>query len=633
MRRARTGRVLLGTLVALTAGLPLPGCAGGSASTGPAAGPGVAASDTSAGPVVPIEGAEPTASADDTAAVAGGFAAWEDPDSDIRPSDAPPPVVLGPGSLTLRAPESPIPAGFPVRIEATAGSERRPWPAPLRWSSSDESVIRVDPAGVATGTAPGAALVTAIGEADSASVQLGIVPDRARILVVSPPEAVARSGEVLHFTASVRSIEGAVLEDGRVHWSSTPLEGELSARIDADGAFVAPESGTWLVTATRGSLSSSAVVRAVARRPTATLRPIAAAPLTNGGVGAAGIRVFEGANGRDWAWIWTDHPARIQTWDVTDPASPSPGRSLQTGSGRVHDIEIGGGNSWAVVALSESTGDAAGLLVFDLATPMDPVPIARVTEGIGAGSSAVAVDGTTVWAAALEDGSLVAFDFSDPSAPRQVGTWQPDRAGAGGSHIADLDVRNGIAMLARWHDGLTVLDVGAGIRGGTVEHPVVVSEYRYRTRLDGQEWGNTARVRRWRDWVLLADGIHGCDSCVDGPRGGVHLIDVTEIERPLEVAWYGVPEAGVLDIEIDPRAEQLTAAFGTAGVRLLDLSGEMRGDLYRQGREVAAAPTGILSQGKPGRSLARGATRLKQAIFVADMYAGLLVFGVDPGGE
>ncbi len=48
---------------------------------------------------------------------------------------------------------------------------------------------------------------------------------------------------------------------------------------------------------------------------------------------------------------------------------------------------------------------------------------------------------------------------------------------------------------------------------------------------------------------------------------------------------------------------------------------------------MVAAPTGVLRQGVPGRSLARGARSLKQAIFVADMYAGLRVFAVEPKGE
>ena len=577
-----------------------------------------------------IDGPERTPGGDDSAMAVTGQVAWADPEADLRPSAAPEPTAAGRGLLTLRAPDSPVPAGFPLRILATVGEEGRVWPGPVHWTSSDRSVIRVNNAGVVTGVAPGSARVTATSGSDSADVELAVVPDRARILTVSPPEALALSGEVLHFTASVRSVDGTELDDGRMHWSSTLIDGEQSARVDPDGAFVAPASGTWLVTAARGALSSSAVVQVTSRRPNTVLLPIAVAPLPGTGGAAAGIRVFEGMDGRDWAWVWTDRPARIHIWDVTDPGDPEFERSVDPGADRVHDLEIGGGNSWAVAALSHPTGDDAGLLVLDLATPADPATIARVADGISGGVSAVAVDRGVVWAGAIEDGSLIGFDFSDPGAPRRAGSWREESANVGGSHIADIDVRDGIALLARWHDGLAVLDVGAGIRDGSVARPVLVSEYTYRVRLDGQEWGNTLKVRRWRDRVLLADGIEGCDSCIDGPRGGVHIIDVTDIERPRESAWYRVPEAGARDLEIDPRTERLTAAYGTGGLRLVDLSGEMRGDLYVQGREVVAVPTGAWLHGTPSRSLARGARGLKQAVFVVDMYAGLRVFAVEP---
>ena len=637
MREGCRHRTSLAAVLAVVACGPFTGCAGGSASGEPATGPGVTAGETGeetgGEPAGGADRLESTPVANDLAGPAPDSTAWIDPESDLRPSTAPTSLSARRGLLGLHPPDSPLPARLPVLIEVTTGTAGMPWSGPIYWTSSDRSVIRVNSAGVVTGIAPGSAWVTATSGSDSASVELGVVPDRARILVVSPHEALTMSGEVLHFTASVRAVDGAELADRRVHWSSTPIGGEDSAQLDPDGAFVAPAPGTWLVTAARGALSSSSVVRVEARRPTATLRPIAVAPLPGSGGAAAGIRVFEGVDGRDWAWVWTDSPARIHIWDVTDPRKPFLERSLEPGSTRIHDLEIGGGNSWAAVAMSQPTGDDAGLLVLDLSTPADPKTIARVSSGISSGVSAVAVDHAVVWAAAIGDGSLVGFDFSDPGAPRRTGSWRAEPIDAGPAHIADIDVRDGIALLARWNEGLAVLDVGAGIRNGTVERPTLVSEYRYRVHLDGHDWRSTLKVRRWRDLVLLADGIDGCDSCIDGPRGGVHIVDVTDIERPRESAWYNVPEAGARDLEIDTRTERLVAAFGTGGLRLVDFSGEMRGDLYGQSREVAAVPTGAWRSGSPSRSLARGARILKQAVFVADMYAGLMVFGVEPGGE
>lgn len=615
----------------ITASALLASCATSPTGTRPEAGPDPAAATAPDRTTVadeagtrPIEGTE---------LVQGSVRVWTDPEADLRPPIEETETAVGSLDMVLHAPDSPLPSGLPVRIFASIDEREEPWSAPIAWSSSDRTVLRVSDAGVATGLAPGSALITATSGPASADLRLQVIPDQARILAVSPAEASAQSGEVVHFTASVRSVTGVELEDGRVNWSSTPIEGARSARVDPDGAFVAPGPGAWLVTAARGSLSSTAIVSVTSRPRTATLLPIAAIQLPMDGGPAAGVRVFEGIDGRDWAWVWTDSPARIHVLEVSDPQHPRYERSIDPGADRVHDLEIGGGNAWAVAAMSGADGDGAGLLVLDLSIPASPEPLARLGDGLAGGASAVDVDHDQVWAGSIGDGKLVGFDFSVPDQPTRNGSWHATSRGETDSYIADIDAANGIALLARWNDGLAVLDVGAGISGGTEVHPVLVSEYRYRVRRDGRQWGNTLRVRRWRDWVLLGDGIDGCESCVDGPRGGIRLLDVTEIRSPREVASYRVPEAGIRDFEIDHRAESIIAAFGTGGLRLTDLSGELRGELYDQGREASAVPTGAWYDGIPSRSLARGARVLKQAVFVADMYAGLQVFRVESEEE
>ena len=587
--------------------------------------------------------------ASDVARVRGPDPGWRDPEAIPAAGGAPEPY----GPLTLRPPASPVPSGFPVRIAATAGVEGPPWTGALRWESSDSRVLRVSQSGVVTGYAPGSAWITATpvasGEAraaggpepeaeanaaissgaafdsaaadldPAAAVQLSVIPDRARILTVSPAEAAVVAGQVLHLTAEVRTIEGRELEDGRVHWSSTPIDAERAARVDPDGAFVAQTPGTWLVTATRGGLSSSSVVRVSARPDSVLLEPLASALPPGPFATSAGVRVFEGMDGRDWAWVWTDAPSRVHLWDISDPAAPAFVRSLDPDGGRIADIEIGGGAMWAVAALSEGP-----LLVFDLSVPSDPTELARIEDGLPGGASAVAVDGGRVWAGTLADGSLIGFDLGDPRAPRRIGGWHPDVG-----RIADLEVRDGLASLARGEHGLTILDIGSGIRGGSPEAPELVAELR--DTGSGMRAGDATgafRVRRWRDWILLGESAGDCASCADGPRGGVRLVDVTDVRHPTVTAWYRVPEAGVRDLEVDPRAERLAAAYGTGGVRLLDLSGELRGDLADQGREVGAAATGSWWPGVPTRSLARGVRSLKGLLFVADMYAGLRVFRI-----
>ena len=653
-RRFRT-RNAASAVLQLAAGLIVIGAAGcgGASGAGPASGPGAAAPRSDSGAASDgTEAATPSGApvrGSDFARVLGPDPAWEDPEA--VPFDPGVPAPFGP--LTLRPPASPLPSGFPVRIAATAGVDGPPWREPLRWESSDPLVLRVSQSGVVTGYAPGSAWITAtpVESADpraagnpeaeaeanaaispgagfdppatdldpAAAVQLTVVPDRARILTVSPAEAAVVAGQVLHLTAEVRAIDGRELADGRVHWSSTPIDAERPARVDPDGAFVAQAPGTWLVTATRGGLSSSSVVRVSARPDSVLLEPLASALPPGPFATSAGVRVFEGMDGRDWAWVWTDVPSRLHLWDVSDPAAPAFVRTLDPGAGRITDVEIGAGTTWAVAALSEGP-----LLVLDLSDPSEPTELARIRDGLPHGASAVAVDRDRVWTGSLADGSLIGFELGDPRAPRRIGSWHP-----GAGRIEDLEVRDGLALLARGEHGLTILDVGSGIRGGSENEPELVAELRDPGPGRWAEASTGAfRVRRWRDWILLGESAGDCASCADGPRGEVRLVDVTDVRQPTVMAWYRVPEAGVRDLEVDPRAERLGAAFGTGGVRLLDLSGELRGNLTDQGREVGAAATGSWWPGVPTRSLARGARSLKGSLFVADMYAGLRVFRI-----
>ena len=617
------------------------GCAGSAAGPRPSGGAG------QVGAAPGAAGAETTAPAESTPGtvveapiVTGPDPKWHDPESVIRPpleerSGAAPGWPAAP--LTLQAPGS-LPSGLPLQIAATVGADGPAWPGPLHWTSDDLEVVRITDSGVATGYLPGVARISAVPlegpgpeVGDTARLELRVVSDPARILTVSPSRASVQAGEVLHLTAEVRTIDGRELGDARVHWSATPIDSPLPARVEPDGAFVAPATGTWLATATRGRLSATAVVDAESRPGAEVLSPLASAIPPGPSATFAGLRVFEGMDGRDWAWVWTDPPARIDLWDVSAPAAPVFSGSLDPDAGRIHDLEIGGGGQWAVVALSGSTGDDAGLAVYDLSLPSAPRPIARVAGELKGGASAVAVDRDQVWAASIASGSLTGFDLVDPANPRRTGGWSPTTGGT--VHVADVEVRDGLAFLAGWADGITILDVGAGISSGSPLAPTVVSDLPNPLLSGSGPHGSGAvrayRVRRWRDWLLVGESIVGCETCETGPRGGIRLIDLTNLARPEQRAWYHVPGAGVRDLEVDPRAERLTGAFGTGGVRRLDVSGELRWDLYNQGRETAAAQTGSWRTGVPGRSLARGARALKGALFVADMYAGLKIFQIE----
>ena len=49
----------------------------------------------------------------------------------------------------------------------------------------------------------------------------------------------------------------------------------------------------------------------------------------------------------------------------------------------------------------------------------------------------------------------------------------------GGGSLHDIDVQDGLAYLSNWNEGLVILDVGNGIKGGSPSNPQLVSQYKY----------------------------------------------------------------------------------------------------------------------------------------------------------
>jgi len=105
------------------------------------------------------------------------------------------------------------------------------------------------------------------------------------------------------------------------------------------------------------------------------------------------------------------------------------------------------------------------------------------------------------------------------------------------------------------------------------------------------------------------------------PRGGFHFLDFTDINNPKEVALYDIPEAGSHNHWI--KGDTLYAAYYQGGLRIVDISGELMGDLYRQGREIAFFQTGHQKGHIPNAPNVWGTIPYKGLIFFTDMYSGL----------
>jgi len=209
-----------------------------------------------------------------------------------------------------------------------------------------------------------------------------------------------------------------------------------------------------------------------------------------------------------------------------------------------------------------------------------------------------------------------------------VGRWQVDNPSRS---LHDIMVLDGLAYLSYWDDGLVIVDVGAGIEGGTPIEPRFVSQYEYRTQHGAESYGNTHHAIRYKNYVFLGDEIFGCSECVNGPRGYVHVVDVTDIEAPREVATYEVPEAGTHNLWAED--DKLYVAYYQGGLRIVDISGELRGDLYRQGREIGWYMTEDAEGFNPNKTDSWGPQPHKGNIFVSDFSSGLWVVELEEPGQ
>jgi hypothetical protein len=154
-----------------------------------------------------------------------------------------------------------------------------------------------------------------------------------------------------------------------------------------------------------------------------------------------------------------------------------------------------------------------------------------------------------------------------------------------GRYLHDDQVVDGLAYLAYWRDGVVILDVGNGIKGGSPEHPQFVSQYRFNyDELYGSGWlAGAHAVYRYKNYLFVGDEVFPGQFDLASRdripvRGIAHVLDVSDIENPREVAAYSVPEAGSHNIWVFD--DVMYIGYYNGGARVVDVSGELRGELY-----------------------------------------------------
>jgi hypothetical protein len=522
--------------------------------------------------------------------------------------------------------KTPLVAGGNVQLDAVTrifnGDPRTG--VPINWTSDNAKIATVDEAGVVTGVGPGKANITATSGPATATTTITVVKNNLRSLSVMAGAKTARTGDVVRFTA-----KGDPAGDFTTHWA---VSGN-GAVVDSNGAFIADLPGTYIVAAMSGSVSSSASIVVTPRNLEREIEVVGRAPM----------KEFQGAE----QWITGNYAYystisdRFLVYDISDPANPKLADTVKVDARLVNDISTTADGKILVISREGASNRKNGIAFYDTSDPAHPKLISEYTATVTGGVHSAFVNDHYVYLTDDATGSMRVIDFADVKNPKEVARWQTENPLAGpiqtkegehivGRYVHDLQVKDGLAYLAYWHDGLVILDVGAGMKGGSPENPKFVSQYRFNhNELYGNGWlAGTHSVYRYRNYVFIGDEVFPAIFDIKSPkrvpvRGIVHVIDVSDINSPRKVAEYPVPEGGAHNMWVEN--DLMYVGYYSGGGRVVDVSGELRGDLYRQGREIARLFTGDPDGFRPNLPLTWGAQPHNGLIYFNDINSGLWI--------
>ena len=266
---------------------------------------------------------------------------------------------------------------------------------------------------------------------------------------------------------------------------------------------------------------------------------------------------------------------RLNVWSVAG-ALPELRGFVDVDARTVNDVKVRDDGTLAVLTHEGSNDGRNGITLLDLSVPGEPRVVGRYTDGLESGVHNVWIDGDVLYV--VRDGpfGLQILDVSDPARPVPLAQWY-----AGDSFLHDVYVRDGLAFLSHWDAGLIILDVGNGILGGSPSNPRHVSTIR-------ELGGETHNAWYWPERGLVFVGEEDFVT-----PGRMRVVDVSDLRHPRVVADYELGTSVTPhNFWLDEEEETLFLAWYESGLVALDVSGELRGELDRQGRELAVRDSG-----------------------------------------
>lgn len=500
------------------------------------------------------------------------------------------------------------------------------------FTSSNTDIAEVDKFGTIRAKKAGRFTLTASVEGITESFSAAVVKNPVTSIEINTESETVRTGDVITIEALAKDKKAEIVEDAPFIYSFTAKPDDdrgpaAPAQINQNGKFVANKAGYYTLSVRNASTITDLTVRVNPRNVQREVEVVGHGAVTD--VPTSDLWVWEGVDGRDYAVTGT-HVGRGEAffWDVTDPANMTIIDTVTVDARVVNDVKVSDDGRIAVITREGASDRKNGLVILDVTDPSDVEIISRFDDGLTGGVHNVFLYEDHIYA--INNGRRYdIINIEDPKNPYRVSQFELETPGHA---VHDVWVVDGVAYSSNWTDGVVAVDIGSNLDGdiqgigGSPENPVELGRYTYPSG-----WNHAAFPFKSEsaDKFYIAAGDEAFPGGV--PAGWIHFFELDDWDNAKEVARYEVPEAGTHNLWIE--GDVMYVAYYQGGLRVVDISGELMGNLYDQGREIARYLPKTDEGRAPNTPMAWGPQPYKGLIYVSDMSSGLWALRLKPADE
>ena len=535
----------------------------------------------------------------------------------------------------------------PLSVEVFDEADLKRSELNVKLTSSNKDVAEFDILGNLETKKSGSTTISARVENLKESFKISVVKNPVRKVTLSLDKEEIRTGDVISLNAKALNRSGRIINDIPITYSYLGQAdyGEFAlpaaGLITDDGRFVAETAGLYTLIASSNGYSAQKTIKVVPRDVKKQVKLVGHGLISD--VLTGDLWVWAGVDkheGKDFAVTGTwGSNGEAYFWDVTDPSKMTIIDTITVDARTVNDVKISEDGRVGVITREGASNRKNGFVVLDVTDPYNVKITAEFNDDMTGGVHNAFIYDNHVYA--VNNGRKYdIINIDDPSNPFRVGVFELDTPG---HSIHDVWIENGIAYSSNWSDGVVAVDIGGAkfdeadrsksqfnpllsrTGKGSPSNPVKLASMEDPTGRNHAAFPFLSKSTG-NFYIIAGDenfpwGVLAPKGQPSNPRGGYHFLNFSDPDNPKEEAIYEVPEAGSHNLWVFD--DILIAGNYQGGLRVVDISGELLGDIYKQGREIGLYVP-YNKEGKiPNAPMVWGAQPYKDYIFFADMNSGL----------